>query len=602
MNGLNPVLPNHHQSGMHCILRLLWVIVTTFFPYGLWAKEVYPKPEKPYTKEQLITLLKKYHARKDTTGLAFTYLTYAKNQETWDDPKESPVESYRKSMELFMVLGDSTNYYEVSGALGFYFMERPILRKYAYEYLHKAVDYFRRSKQPVMERGHLINLSNLYVQHANFERGLSYLQRADTINKRFYDEYTDGRIQGAYSDYYRHAKNYSLAIHYAEKSWAIGQKLHIPWMVAVSYFYQGACFSALHDDVKTEKTFKACLAITESTYVLNPLSRAAYDELKGFYVAKKDFKSAYFYADKYRKSFESSQNSKVDNDIRSFKEDQLIEQQQAELAKVNLKGQLAQAELTNLKFRQRLYIVSILFGIGLLCILAYAYVSRQRYMKLQAAELAKNRRIESLNALINGQELERLRISQELHDGLGTLLSRIKMQLESDDIELRQATSMLDEACVEVRTISGNLQPNTLKEFGLIQAIQDLVLRQHSTNPVIIFQYFGDAFSVASDQQLMIYRIVQELLANALKYAQAKEILVQLVFSDEGITLTIEDDGIGFEEASISVERNGWRNIRSRVDFLKGTIHLHSALEEGTSVTIQFVKETLTQPIDERAI
>lgn len=585
---------------MHRILRLLWLIITLLFPFGLWAKEVYPKQDALLTKNQLISLLKKYHIRKDTTGLAFTYLAYAKNQEKWDDPKESPVESYRKSMELFMVLGDSTNYYEVSGALGFYFMERPILRKYAYEYLHKAVGYFRRSKQPLMERGHLINLSNLYVQHANFERGLSYLQRADSINKQFYDEYTDGRILGAYSDYYRHAQNYTLAIHYAEKSWAIGQKLHIPWMVAVSYFYQGACFSALHDDVKTEKTFKACLAITEPTYVLNPLSRAAYDELQKFYVSKKDFKNAYFYTDKYRRSVELTQNSKVDNDIRSFKEDQLIEQQQAELAKVNLQGKLAQAELTNLKFRQRLYIVSILFGIGLLCILAYAYVSRQRYMKLQAAELEKNRRIESLNALINGQELERLRISQELHDGLGTLLSRIKMQLESDDIVVSQASTMLDEACSEVRTISGNLQPNTLKEFGLIQAIQDLVLRQHSIKPAIIFQYFGENFAIASDHELMIYRIVQELLTNALKYAQANEILMQLVFNEEEITLTVEDDGIGFDEQQISVERNGWKNIRSRVDYLKGVVHLHSHPNEGTSVTIQFLKEILVKTDNER--
>jgi signal transduction histidine kinase len=144
---------------------------------------------------------------------------------------------------------------------------------------------------------------------------------------------------------------------------------------------------------------------------------------------------------------------------------------------------------------------------------------------------------------------------------------------------------MIDEACAEVRNISGNLQPNTLSNFGLIRAIQDLVFKQNSTEPAIIFQYFGEPFEIGNKKSLMVYRIIQELLANSLKHAQATEILIQVIFSeDKNITLTVEDDGMGFDEEEVKTDSNGWTNIRSRVNYLNGTINLYT--DKGTSVTI----------------
>lgn len=85
----------------------------------------------------------------------------------------------------------------------------------------------------------------------------------------------------------------------------------------------------------------------------------------------------------------------------------------------------------------------------------------------------------------------------------------------------------------------------------------------------------------------MIFRIIQELLTNALKHAEATEILIQIVYQEERtLTITVEDDGIGFDDSNVHPENNGWNNIRSRVNYLQGIINFHSEPSSGTSVTI----------------
>ena len=220
-------------------------------------------------------------------------------------------------------------------------------------------------------------------------------------------------------------------------------------------------------------------------------------------------------------------------------------------------------------------------------VLTYAYFSRQRFNRLDAEKVKKNIQIETLRALINGQEIERLCISQELHDGLGTLLSRIKFQTENINTSKDQIAEMIDDACAEVRIISSNLQPNALTQFGLIRSIDDLILKQNSTSPNIIFQHFGKEFEISPESSLMIFRIIQELMTNALKHADASEILIQLVYQEERtLTITVEDDGKGFDDSKAQPENNGWNNIRSRVNYLHGIITLHSEPTAGTSVTI----------------
>ncbi len=563
----------------HWIFLLLYLTSTPLFA------QKYPHPDTLYRKDQIMSFLQKYQQKQDIRGLAHTYLAYAKSQEKWGNPEESPVESYRKSMDYFQMLHDSVNLYEVKGALGIYFMDKPVLQKYARDYLQSAVHFFSKTKQPVYELGHLVNLSNDHIHRFSLDTARHLLARANRLNQQVKNTLMQGRIDAALSDLYRHDKQYDTAIVYARKSLLVAQQAHVTWLEAVSWYYIGCSQHSLQQIPQALKSLERCKQLSTNVFYLFGLLEATYWELSQIYVEKKDYEQAYRYMTQATQTAQQSYYSKVGSDVRSYREYQLLETHKAELHKIALEKKLADAEVESLRARQKIYLLSILLACLLLAALAYTFIARQRWNSLQAEKVRKNLQIETLHALINGQELERLRIARELHDGVGTLLSRIKILVDSKKLAFDAVQQMLDDACEEIRTISGNLQPNALETFGLIRSIEDLVLKQHSDLPLIIFQYFGTVQQLSYEKNLMLYRIVQELLTNALKYAQAQEILIQINYLDTGLSLTVEDDGVGFQPDSVGTERNGWRNIRSRVHYLQGSLTLHT--EAGTSVLIE---------------
>ena len=203
--------------------------------------------------------------------------------------------------------------------------------------------------------------------------------------------------------------------------------------------------------------------------------------------------------------------------------------------------------------------------------------------------------INSMQSMIAGQEVERERIAKDLHDSLGGLLSTIKLQVERIRLgeggagrspEVNKATDLLDVAVSEVRTISQDLQPGALKRLGLVPAINDLVNRyQSSSGPEISFQHYGIPTVLDQNLALSIYRIVQEILNNAIKHAEASEIFVQLNREEDSIVIHIEDDGKGFDPDK-KYESMGLENIRSRVNYLRGSLEIDSREGIGTSFII----------------
>ncbi|HND86690.1 MAG TPA: sensor histidine kinase [Saprospiraceae bacterium] len=203
-------------------------------------------------------------------------------------------------------------------------------------------------------------------------------------------------------------------------------------------------------------------------------------------------------------------------------------------------------------------------------------------------ELENTVKIEGMQSMLAGQESERQRIAQDLHDSVGGLLSAAKFQVEgladSNGCEgLAKLRNLLDDTVSEIRHIARNMQPSALMEFGLVVALRDLTGRvrgQHS--PTIAFQHIGDFEGLDETVALNCYRIVQELLQNSLKHAQASEILVQINHTDQQIALLVEDDGKGFDPETMK-KGMGTDNIARRVQFLKGELSIHTAPGEGTS-------------------
>ena len=203
--------------------------------------------------------------------------------------------------------------------------------------------------------------------------------------------------------------------------------------------------------------------------------------------------------------------------------------------------------------------------------------------------------INSMQSMIAGQEVERERIAKDLHDSLGGLLSTIKLQVERIRLgkggaerspEVTKATDLLDIAVSEVRTISQDLQPGALKRLGLVPAINDLVNRyQSNSGPEISFQHYGIQAVLDQNLALSIFRIVQEILNNAIKHAEATEIFVQLNQEADSLVILVEDDGKGFDPDK-KYKSMGLENIRSRVNYLRGSLEIDSREGIGTSFII----------------
>jgi signal transduction histidine kinase len=208
----------------------------------------------------------------------------------------------------------------------------------------------------------------------------------------------------------------------------------------------------------------------------------------------------------------------------------------------------------------------------------------------------KEKQLLAMDSIIQGQELERSRMAKDLHDGLGGMLSGIKLNLSSmkgnmiiqeNDVQLfAKSIFQLDGAIAEMRRIAHNMMPEALLKFGLNEAIQDYCDGINETRLVKMkFTWLGDKQRLEKSIEVVIYRIIQELTNNALKHAEAKNIFVQLDKHQQGISLTVEDDGKGFD-ASLQTKGAGLQNVQARVDYLKGIFNIESESGKGTSASI----------------
>ena len=220
---------------------------------------------------------------------------------------------------------------------------------------------------------------------------------------------------------------------------------------------------------------------------------------------------------------------------------------------------------------------------------------QQHQIDVQKIQDLENKiKINSMQSMILGEEKERERIAKDLHDSLGGLLSTVKLQFDNvkakmngsiNTVQYDKATQLLDTAVNEVRTISKNLQPAALKRYGLVASINDLISRFRGENmPEIFFQHYDLPEQIDELISLSIYRVIQELLNNSIKYANAKEILIQLNGEPDAISIQYEDDGNGFDIATIPKKGMGMENINSRINYLKGSISIDSVPNEGISV------------------
>lgn len=288
---------------------------------------------------------------------------------------------------------------------------------------------------------------------------------------------------------------------------------------------------------------------------------------------------------------------------------EMREKYDAEARNLEIKELKAEIDLRAEKESRRTLERNVLIGMAVV-LLAFAVLlarnlrHRKNLMRQQQLvheknvnDLLQQQEIRSLEAMLEGQDKERGRISQDLHDVLGSKLSATKMQFNSLEAVARNAGTgaggsydkvyaMLDDAVAEVRRISHDMARGSISRMGLVAALQDLRNAIQVPGKLDVeLNLHGLDDRLEQHTELVLYRIVQELVSNVLKHSRASHLTIQVVRSAEGINLTVEDDGVGFDPARF-VGGMGLSGVRTRAAELGGRVEVDPQLGRGTTVMI----------------
>lgn len=385
------------------------------------------------------------------------------------------------------------------------------------------------------------------------------------------------------------------------------------------------CDSAKNDNLKSEvannialnyidqKQYRNAHPFAEEANMLSirlkqfRIAANSFDILKNIAAAKGNHQLALHYANQFKFYSDSTINEETQKQMVNLERKYQTEKKENEISELTIAN--ATHELAVVK-RNRFLLAGALSMLLLLLTLGLLYRNSKQKQLLAAKEnalhqeqiefLKKQQQVLSLQSMVNGEETERSRIAKDLHDGLGGLFSTIKMYLSTLQHEqetlrknelFTRSYHLIDTASEEVRRIAHNMMPEGLMKLGLLHALEDMCSNISVAKQLEVkLQSYGMEQRMNASTEIMLYRIVQELLNNIIKHAQATRVIVQFNRVANRLTVTVEDNGRGFDLQEFDGKKHkGLETIKSRVSYLNGQISIESENEVGTTVLMEFL-------------
>ena len=245
----------------------------------------------------------------------------------------------------------------------------------------------------------------------------------------------------------------------------------------------------------------------------------------------------------------------------------------------------------------------VIIGVGgIIAILLQKNTTKKRLLAEQEAilkqqrveNLLKEQELVSIDAMIAGQEKERQKVAGELHDDLGSLMATIKLHFDNakiskKDASLRHAQKLLEEAYQKVRSMAHSKNSGVMSDQGLLPAIKKMANTITETGALeVAIEDFGLGERMENSLELSIFRMVQELVANAIKHAEATKVNIQLTQHEDTLNIIVEDNGKGFDRSKLDKNKSGMglTNIEKRVEHLEGNFTVDSIVGKGTAILI----------------
>jgi signal transduction histidine kinase len=558
--------------------------------YVAKLKEVNDRVHLSSESNDLAALAKAYYDR-----ATYNFIVPLRNQDIIGD--------LIQSAKTYKYLQDDLGYYNARMALAeFYILEEIFLD----EALKLTAEAFRFYNEYGIKRRIInctIQLGRIYQKKQDYEKAISYVEQALQASIEIEDHISELESRILVVELFGKLGNVESAVEQGlytidlERQYGLsiaGPKIY--HLMAQNLYLDGQIDQALIYATKCQDLNKKEDLLAQNNYEL----------LSKIYFEKEEPNLAY----------ESSERSgaiktELYNQEKFALSNQLAVKYQTYEKERAIRELVLDNELKELRLAQRTRLFIILFSLLFFFSAVAIYLYRLQKQKLatknliaqqqeeisnqKITDLENSLKIKNLKAMVKGQEAERTRIATDLHDSLGGMLSTLKLQYDSLQLDHKDLSEnqdyykimdLIDEACKDVRDIARNLKPNALERLGLAAALKDLINRYSSRGVLDISLHMNEVDGLLDeDSKLHVYRIIQELLNNSLKHAQATEIDVQANKNGHDLVIVVEDNGIGFDKTTVR-KGLGFDNLLSRVNLLKGGIEIDSTINKGTSVIV----------------
>lgn len=465
------------------------------------------------------------------------------------------------------------------------------------EYGLRSLDIARRSDNPGAIINTQINLAVVYNVTGQYDKTVAALTEVQNLARQTDNKYALLLAALNLGDAYRKSNNTRMVTPVYREALQLAEEFEDRESIAIAL--RGVAFGyMINGDLKMAEQYIYQALDQARKYNFRSEIKSCYDALSESSLMRGDLQEHMNFAlkrDSMERMLFNESIARNVQDLEAKYESEKKEQQISQLEQ--------QRAIQALSLRQNNLTIALLAGalvsiVAIMLLYRRSTIQKKKILEQEIDQLKKQRQLEASQALIKGQEDERGRLARDLHDGLGGLLTGVKFSLfnmksnvvldAENRLAFERSLDMLDHSIVELRRVAHNMMPDVLLKFGLSEALSSYCSNvRESGITKLDFQAIGMIPRLDPNTEIILYRVVQELLNNAVKHASPTHVLVQLAYDDNLLSITVEDDGKGFVINQLDrTSGSGWSNIKSRITYLEGTVDIQSSPGKGTSVHI----------------
>ncbi|MBC7868149.1 MAG: sensor histidine kinase, partial [Gloeobacteraceae cyanobacterium ES-bin-316] len=601
--------------------------VNLYYAYGESCENDLPDSAEYYYKKAK-ALAQKIGYKKGVAAFSSHYIVLLNNRGAFREA----LNTAKEALEIYKQVGDKKDLAIANLNVGSEWQYLSEFGMAAEHYLEakKTADEIKDKK---LQRLTNNNLASVFIELQQYEKGMQYAQRSLLIAKELKNDYAISSSMYNIATALMHLNEHEKALGMYKEIEQIGHTTADHIVLLDGWLGMADAYSALNNYLLSEQYYNkvidfsqakntpeyemyACMGMGDLQLKIKNFSAGDQFIKRGIELAKKlesryELKDLYLKASRlyeekgdailaldFRKKFEVLNDSIVGEKSRALVSN-LEAKYEFEKKESTIKQLGAENKVQELTINRKNILNYLLISGAVILLVIFLlsyrnYTQKQKLQQQRISDLETRHLLTATEAVLKGEEQERSRLAKDLHDGLGGMLSGIKYSLNTMKGNLiltpenaqafERSMDMLDSSIKEMRRVAHNMMPEALVKFGLDTALKDFCNDISNSGALqVSYQSIGVAnASIDQTIAITIYRIVQELLNNTMKHAGALTALVQLTKEENQMSVTVEDDGKGFDTVLLGHSGGiGWSSIQNRVEFLKGKLDVHSQPDKG---------------------